>query len=324
MIPLDVLPEYYMQRLVRRACSNAERVWLNCKGEELRILSIGEWNVHEGPDFLNVSISKEGVVFTGDAEVHKRSSDWFNHNHHIDSLYDRVVVHFVLRLDKVVDTIPNTIVFGEEDRSDISEPLSLSDQVLSLENLQDFAYARLMRKSGRASELCESRGISVALEWMYLDFSQRATQQRRRPNSQARIAKAEQTILSIHSSLRTTLVSDSCEIGNVLQSTFEHFVSSSGVSTATELMTNVILPTLFALLPDVGRDALLLWYWQLPASSVYGMLRRRFPYIPQDFVWQQQSMLEYYQTMRLRKERVYDLMIDYFADSTKTREPHVT
>ncbi len=318
MIPLEILPEYYIQRIIRRSCSDAEKTWRDTTGVELRILSIGEWNVHEGPDFLHVSIAVGGNIFTGHAEVHKKSSDWFAHAHDQYAAYDSVVLHIVLKHDMHVPSIPHTLIFTEQDREDTPAALPIHDQILSLENLQDFAFNRLMRKSSAISELCDSRGIRSGLQVALAQFTNRAKEQRRRPRSLHYLGNAEREMETIHSLLRASILSESESVHAALSRSVEVLNESCGTATATELMTNVVVPTLFALLSDTARTELLLWYWQLRAQTSYGFLRRRFPYIPQEFVWQQQSMLEYFQTIRLRRERVQDLLIDYFAPQIKT------
>jgi hypothetical protein len=80
-------------------------------GRELIINNYGEFNSHEnGPDFLNAQITVNSISWFGHIEIHKKSSDWFNHNHHNDSNYDNVILHVVWEHDKEVhyslDTIP--------------------------------------------------------------------------------------------------------------------------------------------------------------------------------------------------------------------------
>jgi hypothetical protein len=49
----------------------------------------------------------------------------------------------------------------------------------------------------------------------------------------------------------------------------------------------------FCVANEEKRIDLFLWYWATPALFAYGLLTRRFPNIPQHFLWQQQGMLEY-------------------------------
>ncbi|MGZ3864677.1 MAG: DUF2851 family protein [Bacteroidia bacterium] len=59
------------------------------------ILNTGEHNMHAGPDFTNARIKLGDTIWAGNIEIHKRSSDWFVHNHHTDKAYDNVILHVV-------------------------------------------------------------------------------------------------------------------------------------------------------------------------------------------------------------------------------------
>ncbi len=67
------------------------------EGHTLRILSPGWWNHQEGPDFKGAQIEFNGKLVTGDVEVHLEPGAWSAHQHHLDSRYDDVVLHVVLR-----------------------------------------------------------------------------------------------------------------------------------------------------------------------------------------------------------------------------------
>jgi hypothetical protein len=56
---------------------------------------------------------------------------------------------------------------------------------------------------------------------------------------------------------------------------------------------NCLLPYLLAHATAEQRIELLAWYWSAPARVHYGHLRRRFPTLPQRYMWQQQGMLEF-------------------------------
>jgi hypothetical protein len=71
-------------------------------GEPLEIVSPGEWNQHQGPDFRQARIRLNGVLWAGDVELHLQSSDWYGHHHQRDKQYAKVVLHTVYRHDKPV------------------------------------------------------------------------------------------------------------------------------------------------------------------------------------------------------------------------------
>ena len=72
-------------------------------GRELIINKHGEFNSHEnGPDFLNAQIIINTISWFGHIEIHTKSSEWFNHNHHIDASFNNVILHVVWEHDKEV------------------------------------------------------------------------------------------------------------------------------------------------------------------------------------------------------------------------------
>ena len=62
----------------------------------IRVLKPGIWNHNEGPDFMHAEIEIDGKLHVGDVEIHVRSSEWYTHKHHLNSRYNRVIVHAVL------------------------------------------------------------------------------------------------------------------------------------------------------------------------------------------------------------------------------------
>ncbi len=65
-------------------------------GETLEIISPGKQNPGDGPDFNNAAVSINNISFYGDIELHLKAKNWYLHNHHTDSRYNRVVLHVVL------------------------------------------------------------------------------------------------------------------------------------------------------------------------------------------------------------------------------------
>jgi len=69
---------------------------------ELQISKYGEHNIHAGPDFTNARIKLGNTEWAGTIEIHKKSSDWFSHNHHTNKAYDNVILHVVYEHDKEI------------------------------------------------------------------------------------------------------------------------------------------------------------------------------------------------------------------------------
>lgn len=75
------------------------------KGEPIKIINPGEQNLNSGPDFFNAKIIIGETTWAGNIEIHKKSSDWYTHNHHTNDAYNNVVLHVVLENDR--ETITN-------------------------------------------------------------------------------------------------------------------------------------------------------------------------------------------------------------------------
>jgi hypothetical protein len=75
---------YYLNQDLKTAC-----------GKIFQVLSQGEPNSHAGPDFLNARVRIGGLLWTGNVEIHDRSSDWVRHGHHSDPAYNNVILHVV-------------------------------------------------------------------------------------------------------------------------------------------------------------------------------------------------------------------------------------
>lgn len=65
-------------------------------GEKIEVVYPGRINDEQGADFRNTVISTSRGLIKGDVEVHIRSSDWRNHQHHLNSTYNRVILHVVM------------------------------------------------------------------------------------------------------------------------------------------------------------------------------------------------------------------------------------
>ncbi len=67
--------------------------------ETISIVSFGSYNQNSGPDFFNAQLKIANQLWAGNVEVHVKSSDWFLHNHEVDSNYDNVILHVVWEHD---------------------------------------------------------------------------------------------------------------------------------------------------------------------------------------------------------------------------------
>ncbi len=71
-------------------------------GNNITIIHPGYHNDNAGPDFLNARIKIDENLWAGHVEIHKHSSEWKQHNHHLDPAYDNVILHVVYQDDKPV------------------------------------------------------------------------------------------------------------------------------------------------------------------------------------------------------------------------------
>jgi hypothetical protein len=69
------------------------------KGEIIKIVKPGTFNLHQGPDFLDARISIDGHLLAGNVEIHVLSSDWIRHGHEDDINYQNLVLHVVWQDD---------------------------------------------------------------------------------------------------------------------------------------------------------------------------------------------------------------------------------
>lgn len=91
---LDKMDEAFVQKLW-----NEQRFFdtnmAAIDGRTIRVLKPGIWNHNEGPDFMHAEIEIDGELYMGDVEIHVQSSEWYRHKHHLNSRYNRVILHAV-------------------------------------------------------------------------------------------------------------------------------------------------------------------------------------------------------------------------------------
>lgn len=80
------------------------------KGKKITIIHPGYHNDDAGPDFLNARIKIDHNLWAGNIEIHKHSSEWKQHNHHLDPAYDNVILHVVYEDDKPVTYRNNKLI----------------------------------------------------------------------------------------------------------------------------------------------------------------------------------------------------------------------
>jgi len=74
-----------------------KKLYYTTTGQNISIISAGEHNNNEGPDFLNSQIVIDNNYLTGDIEIHFDNHDWYYHAHHKDKKYNNCILHIVFR-----------------------------------------------------------------------------------------------------------------------------------------------------------------------------------------------------------------------------------
>jgi hypothetical protein len=314
---LKKLNEHDLQKAAFYLLSDPARIWNSTDGERLQVLSPGRHNVHEGPDFREVAILVNGLVCVGDAELHRKSSEWLIHNHHEDNRYSNTILHIVTDCDNpnlglrtlIVDS--NEILNAFESIGKAKIPKFELD---SVEELQHFALIRLMRKTADARKLFNSDGLIKGFREINFQFLRRYNNKRRRPvytEYDLSVLLDKIIISSQYDFLEKIQANQSFEIAGELYNLLKNKVSTEGVNLRREIILNCLLPMAMAIAKEEARIDLFLWYWSTPAMQSYGILKRKFPEFEQKFLWQQQGMLEYLKDYGRKPQAVGEDYSDY-------------
>lgn len=168
------------------------------RGREVTVLSPGEWNLGEGPDFRNavLEIGSERRRIVGDVEIHLCPNDWDLHGHGTDPNYRNVIAHVTWGCGPIPRTLPARAVsiwIGRfmTEKTDFSIdsidlhaypycrlPLGIrpceewfranSEECRRL--VVDAGCARLRRKGARlVGRLCEAASIRISREQVFYE-----------------------------------------------------------------------------------------------------------------------------------------------------------
>ena len=104
-------------------------------GQPLQILQVGNYNTHAGPDFLAARLYIGAILWAGNIEIHKRTSDWTRHNHSQNKQYDSVILHVVYENDQTIQHSDQTPIPCLELKDRINS--KLLHNYLSLKGIPD-------------------------------------------------------------------------------------------------------------------------------------------------------------------------------------------
>jgi len=79
-------------------------------GERIEVFNPGILNHHAGPDFANSSVRIDGIAWAGSVEIHTWSSDWTDHKHNYDGMYENVILHVVWEEDRSILRLDKTLI----------------------------------------------------------------------------------------------------------------------------------------------------------------------------------------------------------------------
>lgn len=315
---IDNIPERVLQRFVHKSLSDPAVIRKTAGGRRLQILSPGRINHNEGPDFLEIAMMIDGSIVVGDAEFHKRSSDWNAHNHQSDDRYKNVVLHIVLHDNVQLSNdfevlIINETEIAEEIKKNKSNNSDDSD-VRILEDLQQFALLRILRKTAVARKILNENEIENSLKIQLQEYLNKYYSGRKRP------VYTKEELIEIVDSISNSFVAEFLReladiehayIPDMMIKMIKNKFHIEGAHLRREIILNCVLPLALALAGEQARINLFLWFWSTPALNSYGVLNRKFPEIAQNFLWQQQGMLEYIKEYGSKKSIAKEAFSEY-------------
>jgi hypothetical protein len=316
---VENIPERILQRYVHKSLSDPAVIRKTVSGRRLQILSPGRINHNEGPDFLEIAIMLDGAIVVGDAEFHKKSSDWISHNHQLDKRYDNVMLHIVLNNNQTIDSSNFEVLIinnGElEQEIKKHKPQQVEeDSASTLEDLQQFALLRILRKTSQAKRILNENDLKNSLTIQVRNYLNKYYSGRKRPvyTKEELIEIADSVACSCaFGFLSDLLLIEHIYIPDLMLKMLKEKFSIEGAHLRREIVLNCILPLALAIAEEQARINLFLWFWSTPALNNYGVLSRKFPELAQNFLWQQQGMLEYIKEYGSKKNFTKDTISEY-------------
>lgn len=303
--------EIEYQKSLYELISDPARVYQTVSGKRLQFLSPGKLN-NLGPDFTEMAVLINGYLIIGDCEFHINSSDWTHHRHETDDKYRNVVLHIVLNNDKSINGQFETLLIDQSELINSQIRKDITPNLNNIEELQHYALLRLLRKTTEAQKLLNYNTLNDTLQLMCEIFIMRYESRRHRPKLST--SDLSNLIDNIHNSNIPNFLSDISydkinSLADIMLNLMKTKIHNEGPHFRRELILNAIIPLALALANEQNRINLFMWYWSTPAIMKYGILTSKFPDNPQNFLWQQQGMLEFM--------KVHGRIFNIVADSTK-------
>lgn len=113
-----MIPEYLLHYIW------ANRIYshLTIDGKEVEVRDTGHLNSYDGPDFSEAKVYIDGIVWIGAIEIHRKASEWRDHQHNKDPRYCSVILHVVLE--------DNCNIYDSESRKVPTAVMSVSPKMM--------------------------------------------------------------------------------------------------------------------------------------------------------------------------------------------------
>ncbi len=320
MAEVDRADERRLQRAVQAVLGDPARRWRCTDGTEVQIVASGMINPFEGPDFRDMAVLHDGLLHVGTGEFHRRASEWYRHGHDDDRRFENILMHVVMVDDGAVPAARWTLVLSPADVARGMAMLRRSEAngIVAVEELQHQALLRLLRLTAEADVHVRRTGRVEACVNMTNDWIERLARKRHRPiDTMMWDAFRRRFPESIMGRLIAGI--DDVEAEQLLETIDAaegQRIGIEGMAMRREIFVNAVLPVLCAVASDNHRIVLLQWYWTARSVHPYGALLRRYPAVPQSYVWQQQGILEYQRHHGTIVSTCADVVRQYGFDST--------
>ena len=283
-----MMHERDMQKLVHAYVQEGDGRFQTITGNTIQIISPGRINPYEGPDFIRMAIIIDGIVHIGNGEFHRKSSDWLQHHHHHDGRYSNVLLHIVMENNVPISFAKETIILDEKIYATVKKPQYID--TLS-EDLQTYAMQRILRKTSDAVAIIAVHHFpEMVLRILIHAHIARRGKKRTRPYTHDQEDVGSKFCNNLL--IQQLLMGKKFE-GEMLFMFLNERILGCGKHLQQEIIVNCLLPVLLSNNNRTDVEDIMSWYWSVKSLSPYVSLRRIFPDNPQDFVWQQQGMLEF-------------------------------
>lgn len=95
------MKEEFLHYLWKTQRFDMQRLFSVC-GKKIELVSFGQHNDSDGPDFLDACLRIDNILWRGNVEMHLQSKQWYQHAHDDDPAYDNVILHVVIEDNRPV------------------------------------------------------------------------------------------------------------------------------------------------------------------------------------------------------------------------------